>query len=307
MRTWVQAVAIVLVAGLGTFERGAMAETVGLFTTVQGTVTVRAEGATVPAEVRPYDAIGPAAAIETDPASHANVLFVDDTLLTLGRRTRLEIREQAYQPGGKIRRFVALLKQGAVRALVGKTFETEESTFEIHTSTAVVSARGTYFALWTEEQATRERASPTAGGVTGVANLGRSGNLAFGSGGATVIVLPGQFSQAAPGAPPTMPLPLDTEGLENRPLSAALADTDVVDHPRPESPQAVLAALGLLPGLESAAGLPQTVAGLPGGQAPSGSLMMPGRPLPIIPVTPPAVVSGAFVPSSTVTLTIQLP
>ncbi len=317
MKTLPAAVFLLSVGGPPLLGVGpAAGEPVGTFTTVQGTVTVKPEGAPAPKKVRPYDTVGPAAAIEAAAASRANVLFADDTLLTLGQDSRLEIREQAYQPGGKVRRFVALLKKGAIRLLVGKSFETDESTFEVHTSTAVVSARGTYFAVWTEEQPARSRdegkgepgsAAPRMSGVTGVANLGRTGNLAFGSGGATVIVLPGQFSQAASGAPPTMPLPLDTEGLQNKPMSSALADTDLLDSPRPESPQAALAALGVAAGMPSGAGLAETVAGLPGGQAPSGSQMIPGSPIPVTPVTPPAVVSGAFVPRSTINLTIQLP
>lgn len=296
-------------------------EPVGVVTAAQGTVTMQPATMNSPVVVKPYDQVGPLAILETQPVSRCKVLYTDDSLLTIGENSRLEITEQTYRAGSSTRTFVAHLSRGSVRALVGRLFEGDNSVFEIHAGTAVATARGTYFVLWNEarpalsgsvEPKEGRRAPAEAGtveeGRSGVANIGQTGNVAFTSGGATVLVLPGQFSIALPGAPPTMPVPING-GIQ--PVTAAISGTVLAESPRPETPRAALAAVGLG---GAAAATPDTgpstaKAGVtsPEGPAPSGSYMVPGWPFPVTPVTPPAVASGAVQPNTTVILQIQLP
>jgi hypothetical protein len=141
-----------------------------------------------------------------------------------------------------------------------------------------------------------------------VANIGRNGNVAFTSGGATVLVLPGQFSIALPGAIPSMPSSIQAQIV---PVNSAISGTLLPDLPRQESPREALAAAGIGGAVTRAiAPVGPTVAraGSLGGLAPSTSYMLPDWPFPITPVTPPAVTSGAaFGGTSTVNLSIRLP
>ena len=296
-------------------------EAVGVVTAAQGTVTMQPATMNRPVAVEPYDPVGPLAILETQAVSRCKVLYTDDSLLTLGENSRLEVTEQTYQAGSSSRTFVAHLSRGSVRALVGRLFEGENSVFEIHAGTAVATARGTYFVVWNEARSALSgrtdsgdgrRGQPEAGtaeeGRSGVVNIGQTGNVAFTSGGATVLVLPGQFSIALPGAPPTMPVAING-GIP--PVTAAVSGTVLAETPKPETPRAALAAVGLgrSTAVTSAAGAGTAKAGVasPEGPAPSGAYVVPGWPFPVTPVTPPAVASGAVQPNTTVILQIQLP
>jgi hypothetical protein len=293
----------------------------GTFITVQGTVVMQPATLTSPRPVRPYDEIGPLAVIETKSASRAKILFDDDTLIAMGERSRFAMTEQTYQAGSDSRAFVAHLTRGKARALVGRSFKGDNSIFELHSRSAVASVRGTYFVMWVEEvprlPATKDRKGEpripfvdeaTEEGATGVANIGTSGDITFTSGGATVLVLPGQSSIALPGSPPSMPVAIDTETVETGPIAAALAGTVVPDIPRPESPRAALAAAGMgETGWSASSAATTAKAGAPGGQFPSGGYAIPGWPIPVTPVTPPAVVSGAAGTPNPIGSSITLP
>ena len=289
------------------------AETVGIVLAVQGIVNMQPATMTPPTPLHQFDQIGPLAIFDSQGGSRCKVLFADDSLLTIGDNSRLEVTEQSYELGSDQRAFVAHLTRGSVRALVARQFEGGNSTFEIDAGTSAVTARGTYFVTWVNGKPPVGKRPVEEGmemeGASGVANIGRTGNVAFTSGGATVLVLPGQFSIALPGAPPSTPTAIQTHIM---PVASAISGTVLPDTPKKESPREALAAAGI--GEAAAPAERVTVApvvakaGTLGGNATSTAYMLPDWPFPITPVTPPAVVSGAaFGGTSTVNLTIRLP
>jgi hypothetical protein len=289
-------------------------EPVGIVLAVQGTVTMQPATMTPPVALRQFDEIGPLSILDSQGSSRCKVLYADDSLLTLGDNSRLEVTEQTYQTGSDQRTFVAHLIRGSVRALVARQFETDTSTFEIDAGTSAVTARGTYFVTWVNGKPPAGKRPAEEGmemeGASGVANIGRNGNVAFTSGGATVLVLPGQFSIALPGAPPSMPTSIQTHIV---PVASAIAGTALPDAPKKESPREALAAVGIgeaaAPGERFVTAPVMAKAGTLGGNATSTAYMLPDWLLPITPVTPPAVASGVapIAGSSTVNLTIRLP
>jgi FecR protein len=305
----------VCVAGLvcdGIAAAADVPDTAGIVLAVQGTVTMQPATMTPPVKVRPFDEIGPLAILDSQAGSRCKVLYADDSLVTLGDNSRLEVTEQTYEAGSDQRAFVAHLIRGSVRTLVARSFEGDNSTFEIDAGTAAVTARGTYFVTWVNGPPARkgkgdEEEGFDMEGASGVANIGRNGNVAFTSGGATVLVLPGQFAIALPGAPPSTPASIQTHIM---PVATAISATMLPDVPRQESPREALAAAGIVGGGTAGQTLTSPVmakVGSLGGQAPSGSYMLPDWPFPITPVTPPGVVSGAAISNATVNLTITLP
>ena len=292
----------------------AESETAGIVLAVLGTVTMQPATMTPPVPLRQFDEIGPLSILDSQAGARCKVLYADDSLLTLVDNSRLEVVEQSYEPGDDQRAFVAHLSRGSVRALVARQFEGGNSTFEIDAGTSAVTARGTYFVTWVNGKPPAGKRPTEEGlemeGASGVANIGRTGNVAFTSGGATVLVLPGQFSIALPGAQPSMPSSIQTHIV---PVASAISGTALPDTPKKESPREALAAVGIgeaaaAPGERLAIAPLVAKAGTLGGNAPSGAYMLPDWPFPITPVTPPAVVSGAaFGGTSTVNLTIRLP
>lgn len=309
-----------LIVGFGVPAVAEDADSAGVVVAVQGTVTVQPATMTPPVRLRPFDEVGPLSILDSQSGSRCKVLYSDDSLVTLGENSRLEITEQSYQIGGDQRAFVAHLIRGAVRALVARSFEGDNSTFEIHAGTSMATARGTYFVVWLSGEQTAADSRKAGGrsqagegqemeGASGVANIGRNGNVAFTSGGATVLVLPGQFSIALPGAIPSTPTSLQTPIM---PVASAISGTTLPDLPKQESPREALAAAGIGAAAAGAAVSPVgpavARAGTLGGTAPSQAYMLPDWPFPITPVTPPAVTTGAaFGGNSTVNLNIRLP
>lgn len=271
----------------------------GVFIGVQGTVLMQPATLTAPQPVRAYESIGPLATIETRGGSRAKALFADDTLITLSENSRLEITEQTYRAGSETRAFVAHLTRGAARVLVGKPLIGDNSVFELHSKTAVATVRGTYFVLWIQEGPRQGRAAKPSPpveledqeGPTGIANIGQSGDIAFTSGGATVLVLPGQSSVALPGGPPSMPVGIAAQLAGPGPVADAVAGTELANALKPESTRDALAAVGAESG--GAVSQPAGMAGAVGGQSSAGAYTVPGWTMPVTPVTPPAVVSGA--------------
>ncbi len=310
---------------------GANPEAIGTFTTVQGKVLVQHSGAPAAVSVKQHDDVFFRAVIETQRASKTRALFLDDTLLTVGENSRVEITEQIYDPDRNMRSLVANLVRGKIRALVGRIFEGAGSKFEVHTPTAVAAARGTYFVVWIEEEkpaqvgarARTPQVRPVAfsgetlaqlpGGATGVANIGTSGAVSLTSAGQTVLVNPGQFSIAPPGLPPMPPAIMAPTAPAAASAATAIKSTEVKDAPKPESPKEVLQAtggnapVGAPPALPAPAPTPVASGGQPGGTDSGGTQA------PTTPVTPPAVVSGAAPPevnpaaTSRITLGIRLP
>ena len=246
---------IVAVLGIGAVLAGSLPagaqdaaqKAIGFYMTVIGKTTVAHAGrppVTVPVKLRANVYFKDV--IETQAAARAKALFDDDSLLTVGENSRVEINEYTYDPARNLRSAVLRLVQGKARALVGKLMVDLGSKFEVHTPTAVTAARGTYFVVWVEGQSGGTPGRSEARG-TGIVNIGGSGIVAFTSGGRTVDVPPQTFSFAKAGDPPSPPAPLS----DNVPASvtAAIAGTEVADTPTPESSGQMAAAVGQAPSL----------------------------------------------------------
>ncbi|MFO0706571.1 MAG: FecR family protein [Nitrospira sp.] len=169
------------------------AGSVGFYTAVSGQVSVVHPGESKVVPVKLRDHVLFKDIIETQKESRTKAFFEDDSVLTVGENSRVEITEYIYNPEAKLRRSVVNVLQGQVRALVSKVFKTNGSRFEVHTPSAVAAARGTYFTVWHEN------------GQSGIINIGETGRVDFTSGGVTVHVDPGQYSIADHGKPPSVP------------------------------------------------------------------------------------------------------
>lgn len=168
---------------------------IGFYTAVLGQASVAHPGENRVLPVKLHDEVLFKDVIQTQSESRTKALFQDDSMLTVGENSRVEIDEYIYNPEKNIRQAVVKLMQGQVRALVSKVFKANGSRFEIHTPSAVAAARGTYFTVWVEN------------GQSGIINIGEKGRVDFTSGGMTVAVDPGFFSIAHEGQAPSAPLP----------------------------------------------------------------------------------------------------
>ena len=209
--------------GLASGAQGAepiTASQIGLFIEVQGHVRVSHPGVPRPVPLQLYDAVRIKDVIETQRGSQAKALFYDDSLLTVGEHSRVQITEHLFDPARNKRCLVVKLLWGAVRALVGKEFSGSGSKFEIHTPSAVAAARGTYFVVWADQRS------------SGVVNIGDHGRVDFTAEGLTVGLAPHQFSFSRAQRLPTRPTAVSSGAPTG--VWKAVKETETQDHLRPE-------------------------------------------------------------------------
>lgn len=107
---------------------------VGTVVAVKGKAIIDRDKRTIEAKVK--DSIFFNDTVSTPAASRAKMLFIDDSILTLGEKSRVVINEFVYSKDKGGRSIIGLI-DGKMRSVVGKT------SFEVHTPTAVAAARGT--------------------------------------------------------------------------------------------------------------------------------------------------------------------
>jgi hypothetical protein len=83
--------------------------------------------------------------IQTGPSGRVTMLFLDDSVLTLASKTKIEINSLVYKPKENLRCSVFSLVEGKLKAAVGGWFsETgQENQWQLRTPTAVAGVRGT--------------------------------------------------------------------------------------------------------------------------------------------------------------------
>jgi len=82
-------------------------------------------------------------AVETDEQSRTKLFFTDDSILSLGENSRVEVEEYLYNSEENKSKSIYKLMDGYMKVVVGR------SELEIHTPTAVAAARGTKFIVVT--------------------------------------------------------------------------------------------------------------------------------------------------------------
>jgi len=131
---WMKALSAI-VAGIVVFAGVTSAENnAGTVIAVKNRAIIERVDARMDAKVK--DAILSIDTVGTLDASRVKMLFRDDSVLTLGERSKVVIKEYLYSEGQR-GKSVFNLVDGKMRAVVGNT------NFEIHTPTAVAAARGT--------------------------------------------------------------------------------------------------------------------------------------------------------------------
>lgn len=221
-RPFKPAVLLVFMIGLSCLPVRAVAETqptIGSVTVVRNKVQVAHRGEKSPIAVKGRDPVLFLDRYETFSRARLKLLFEDDSLLTLGEKSSLEIAENVYNPKARQRKSVMKLLSGRARVLVGKIFSGTGSKFEIHTPTAVAASRGTYYIVWLFV-----KDGKIASGVVSLAKKVDVKNIDPAVSGA-VTVGPNFYTVVVEGSPPTAPAPIDPKLLEELLDSTALDDS----------------------------------------------------------------------------------
>lgn len=177
-------------------------DTVGTVTSVRGKANILRLEKTLEAKIK--DNILKVDTVETLKDSRIKLLFIDDSLLTLGENSRLIVKQYIESTKDKRGQSIYHLLDGKMRAIVGKT------KFEVHTPTAIAASRGTYLISWVERIAGKLVTGLIV--IEGEVDLRNIIDTIIG----TVTVRAGSayISYVREGEPPTEPTPVPPELLK---------------------------------------------------------------------------------------------
>jgi len=123
----------------------AQEKAVGKVVAMKGRASITRQGKNIPAAL--LAEIYPADTVVTARGSKLKILFIDDSILALGGRSKIIIEKFLYQKKEERRNATFNLTLGKARALLGKAL-LKDSLYEIKTPTAIAGVRGTHFIVW---------------------------------------------------------------------------------------------------------------------------------------------------------------
>ena len=88
--------------------------------------------------------------IISEAQSNAQILFLDQTVLTLGEDTELTIDEFIYDPNSHEGSFVSNVKSGTVKFITGQISNKNPDNLEVKIPSGTLGARGTEFVVLSE-------------------------------------------------------------------------------------------------------------------------------------------------------------
>ncbi len=197
--------AIISILFLIGFTGIAYAQDVGSMIAIRGKAIIERDNKAIEAKIK--DRIELKDTIETKQRSKAKMLFIDDSVLTLGEKSKVVIKEFVYSKGRGSSIFNLL--DGKMRSIVGKT------GFQVETPTAVAAARGTVILFHVGVMDGRKFTTIIC--LEGMVDVRNIDPKVMGS----VTLKPGQMTIVWEGEPPTQPEPA-TGDLTDR----LLRDTD---------------------------------------------------------------------------------
>ena len=83
--------------------------------------------------------------------SNAQILFLDQTVITVGEKSELTIDEFIYDPQTSVGKFVSNIKSGTVKIITGEISKQNPDNLQINIPTGTIGARGTEFVILAED------------------------------------------------------------------------------------------------------------------------------------------------------------
>lgn len=120
---------------------------VGMVSAVDGVAEAQVEGEATWEKLAQKDDIYIGDSIRTQTNSKIKLVFKDDSIVSLGPQSLMQVKVFDYTPEREQRVSTFSVAQGKARAVVGRLFGSD-SKFEIETPTAVAGVRGTFFMVW---------------------------------------------------------------------------------------------------------------------------------------------------------------
>lgn len=195
---------VLLCAGLASAQQ---TEPLGMLTASQGEVSIsRPEpppGRVVKVRAGAMEQLFAGDVVKTGLNAKAKLLLSDESLITLGEESELEVTQALFEPAVGRRSTTVRLLHGLARSVVPPIAPHPESRFTVETPTAVLGVRGSELIV----QVNAETLAICAEGACDAQNADPAIRV-------VVNMKSGQYSIIRPGEPPTDPSPVSPALLE---------------------------------------------------------------------------------------------
>jgi hypothetical protein len=142
------AAAFFVVSALFTGAGYARTETVGVVKTVSGAVYIERWQQKIPVAVgtrlQQHDTL------VTGADGAVGVIFKDNSILSVGADTRVDIDSFVFQPRAGMLSFILNIKKGVITSIPGQIAKLKKDGMTIKTPTSACGVRGTYFGVRVE-------------------------------------------------------------------------------------------------------------------------------------------------------------
>lgn len=145
MKTILQVIIVLIIS---TSLAGAAEQPVGSIKTIEGTVHISRHGSEVAAG--PGQPIFQHDSIRTEAGSRVGIILRDDTMLSLGPMSNLELKEYVFQPKDKEFSLVVRMLKGTFVYLSGVMGKLDPDAIRLETPDSTIGIRGTRLLIQVE-------------------------------------------------------------------------------------------------------------------------------------------------------------
>jgi len=136
----------------------------------------------------------------------SQLLFIDQTVMTIGSKTELTIDEFVYDPKNNDGKLLTTIKSGSVKVLTGKISEKNPANLEVTTPAGTIGTRGTEFKASVDPVTTESKILLVGPGPKNSLNL-RAGEVEVSNAAGTVTLNePYLFTELTQNKAPTAPI-----------------------------------------------------------------------------------------------------
>jgi len=123
---------------------------VGIVKSIENSASIRREGKIL--AVEDGMAVWMGDEISTDSTGSIGIIFIDDTVLSMGPESRFVMSELLFDPAEGKLSFIGRIIQGTIAFLSGQTARLAPDSVRLETPTGMVGVRGTHILIKVEGQ-----------------------------------------------------------------------------------------------------------------------------------------------------------
>ena len=179
--------------------------------------------------------------IKTDEGGKSQIMFVDQTVMTIGSNTELVVDEFVYDPDNKDGKLLSTIKSGSVKILTGKISEKNPENLVVDTPAGTIGTRGTEFKAAVDPETLKSQILLIGPGPKNSLGLRPGAVEVANESGSVILDKPYLFTEVSENTAPRQPVIIPQSELKKFQELEIEADEPVTDNDQNEEGETQLA------------------------------------------------------------------